>query len=68
MYVAVTDRVCDLELVTVITTAYLLPDVVRLDTIPDMVSQMIGYNLKTKQTPPDGVTVNKVSNNRLLYK
>ena len=55
-------------MVTVITMAYFLPDVVRLDTIPDMVSQMIGYNLKTKQTPPDGVTVNKVSYSRLLYK
>ena len=44
----------------VIDTAYVFPDVVRLDTIPDMVTQMIGYNLKTKQTPPDGVTVNKV--------
>ena len=47
--------------------SYLFPDVVRLDTIPDMVSQMIGYNLKTKQTPSDGVTVNKVSVHVLAF-
>lgn len=38
-----------------------LPGVIRLDTVADLVSQMIGYNLITKQTPPEGVTVNKVS-------
>ncbi|EDQ91045.1 uncharacterized protein MONBRDRAFT_21309 [Monosiga brevicollis MX1] len=30
------------------------------EKVKDLVEQMIGYNLVTKQTPPDGVTVNKV--------
>jgi len=33
---------------------------VRLETAADLVSKMIGYKLKTKQTSADGVTVNKV--------
>ncbi|CAI8031651.1 Succinate--CoA ligase [GDP-forming] subunit beta, mitochondrial (Fragment) [Geodia barretti] len=31
-----------------------------LASVPELVSQMIGYNLKTKQTTGDGVTVRKV--------
>ena len=31
-----------------------------LKSIPHLSEQMIGYRLKTKQTPPDGVLVTKV--------
>ena len=34
--------------------------VVSLASVPELASQMIGYNLKTKQTTGDGVLVRKV--------
>ena len=35
------------------------------EKIGELTDQMVGYNLTTKQTPPDGVLVQKVNNDSI---